>query len=127
MKFGGLNHLSANPRDMAGFVKTLQQIPFTAITGVNTLINGLLNTPGFDQIDFSSMHLSLGGGMAAQRAVAERWKQVTGVTLIEAYGLTAPSHPECMNPMGLSEFNGSIGPTPEEHTSELQYSKRISS
>src|SRR3546814_7446268 len=66
MKFGGLNHLSANPRDMAGFVKTLQQIPFTAITGVNTLFNGLLNTPGFDQIDFSSMHLSLGGGMAVR-------------------------------------------------------------
>src|SRR3546814_12027582 len=88
MRVGGLNHLIANPRDMAGFVKTLQQIPFTAITGVNTLFNGLLNTPGFDQVDFSRMHLSLGGGMAVQRAVAERWKQVTGVTLIEAYGLT---------------------------------------
>lgn len=109
MKFGGLNHLIANPRDMAGFVKTLQNTRFTAITGVNTLFNGLLNTPGFDQIDFSPMHLSLGGGMAVQRAVAERWKQVTGVTLIEAYGLTETSPAACMNPMGLAEFNGAIG------------------
>jgi long-chain acyl-CoA synthetase len=109
MKFGGVNHLIANPRDMAGFVKTLQNTRFTAITGVNTLFNGLLNTPGFDQIDFSSMHLSLGGGMAVQRAVAERWKKVTGVTLIEAYGLTETSPAACMNPMGLAEFNGAIG------------------
>jgi long-chain acyl-CoA synthetase len=109
MKFGGLNHLIANPRDMAGFVKTLQNTRFTAITGVNTLFNGLLNTPGFDQIDFSSMHLSLGGGMAVQRAVAERWKKVTGVTLIEAYGLTETSPAACMNPMGLTDFNGAIG------------------
>jgi long-chain acyl-CoA synthetase len=109
MKFGGLNHLIANPRDMAGFVKTLQNTRFTAITGVNTLFNGLLNTPGFDQIDFSPMHLSLGGGMAVQRAVAERWKKVTGVTLIEAYGLTETSPAACMNPMGLTDFNGAIG------------------
>ncbi|PIQ38425.1 MAG: long-chain-fatty-acid--CoA ligase [Lysobacterales bacterium CG17_big_fil_post_rev_8_21_14_2_50_64_11] len=109
MKFGGLNHLIANPRDMAGFVKTLQNTRFTAITGVNTLFNGLLNTPGFDKIDFSPMHLSLGGGMAVQRAVAERWKQVTGVTLIEAYGLTETSPAACMNPMGLADFNGAIG------------------
>ncbi|PKM01529.1 MAG: long-chain-fatty-acid--CoA ligase, partial [Gammaproteobacteria bacterium HGW-Gammaproteobacteria-6] len=109
MKFGGLNHLIANPRDMAGFVKTLQNTRFTAITGVNTLFNGLLNTPGFDQIDFSPLHLSLGGGMAVQRAVAERWKKVTGVTLIEAYGLTETSPAACMNPMGLADFNGAIG------------------
>jgi long-chain acyl-CoA synthetase len=91
MKFGGLNHLITNPRDMPGFVKTLSGIRFTAITGVNTLFNGLLNTPGFDKLDFSRMHLSLGGGMAVQRAVAERWKKVTGVTLVEAYGLTETS------------------------------------
>ena len=90
MKFGGLNYLITNPRDMAGFVAELKKIPFTAITGVNTLFNGLLNTKGFDEIDFSTMHLSLGGGMAVQRAVAERWKKVTGVTLVEAYGLPAP-------------------------------------
>ncbi|HET9047990.1 MAG TPA: AMP-binding protein [Chiayiivirga sp.] len=109
MKFGGLNHLITNPRDMAGFVKTLAGIPFTAITGVNTLFNGLLNTPGFDRIDFSHLHLTLGGGMAVQRAVAERWKQVTGVTLVEAYGLTETSPAACINPMNLAEYNGAIG------------------
>lgn len=109
MKFGGLNYLITNPRDMAGFVKELGKVRFTAITGVNTLFNGLLNTPGFDAIDFSSLHLALGGGMAVQRAVAERWKKVTGVTLIEAYGLTETSPAACMNPLDLSEYNGSIG------------------
>ena len=109
MKFGGLNHLITNPRDMKGFVAELRKIPFTAITGVNTLFNGLLNTPGFSEIDFSKMHLSLGGGMAVQRAVADRWKKVTGVTLIEAYGLTETSPAACMNPMDLADYNGSIG------------------
>jgi long-chain acyl-CoA synthetase len=109
MKFGGLNHLITNPRDMPGFVAELRKIPFTAITGVNTLFNGLLNTPGFDQVDFSHMHLSLGGGMAVQRAVAERWKKVTGITLVEAYGLTETSPAACMNPMDLGDFNGAIG------------------
>ena len=109
MKFGGLNHLITNPRDMPGFVKELKKVPFTAITGVNTLFNGLLNTPGFDQVDFSHLHLTLGGGMAVQRSVAERWKKVTGVTLVEAYGLTETSPAACINPMDLAEYNGSIG------------------
>jgi long-chain acyl-CoA synthetase len=109
MKFGGLNHLITNPRDMPGFVKTLSGIRFTAITGVNTLFNGLLNTPGFDKLDFSRLHLALGGGMAVQRAVAERWKKVTGVTLVEAYGLTETSPAACMNPLDLPEYNGAIG------------------
>jgi len=109
MKFGAKNILITNPRDMPGFVKELKKEPFTAITGVNTLFNGLLNTPGFDQIDFSSLHTTLGGGMAVQRAVAERWKQVTGVTLIEAYGLTETSPAACINPMDLAEYNGAIG------------------
>lgn len=109
MKFGGLNHLITNPRDMPGFVKTLSKIPFTAITGVNTLFNGLLNTPGFKDLDFSHLHLSLGGGMAVQRAVADRWKEVTGITLVEAYGLTETSPAACMNPLDLKEFNGAIG------------------
>jgi long-chain acyl-CoA synthetase len=109
MKFGGLNYLITNPRDMKGFVAELKKIPFTAITGVNTLFNGLLNTPGFDEVDFSHMHLSLGGGMAVQRAVAERWKKVTGVTLVEAYGLTETSPAACMNPMDLADYNGAIG------------------
>ncbi|MGQ0801828.1 MAG: AMP-binding protein [Pseudomarimonas sp.] len=109
IKFGGTNHLITNPRDMPGFVKDLGRIPFTAITGVNTLFNGLLNTPGFDKLDFSTLRLSLGGGMAVQRAVAERWKKVTGSTLVEAYGLTETSPACCMNPMDLSGYNGSIG------------------
>ena len=109
MKFGGLNYLITNPRDMHGFVKELKKVPFTAITGVNTLFNGLLNTPGFSDIDFSRLHLTLGGGMAVQRAVAERWKKVTGVTLVEAYGLTETSPAACINPMDLAEYNGSIG------------------
>ena len=109
MKIGALNYLITNPRDMPGFVKELSKVPFTAITGVNTLFNGLLNTPGFDKIDFSHLRLTLGGGMAVQRAVAERWKQVTGVPLIEAYGLTETSPAACINPMDLADYNGSIG------------------
>ena len=109
MKFGGLNVLVTNPRDMKGFVKTLATSKFTAITGVNTLFNSLLNEPGFGDIDFSSVHLALGGGMAVQRAVAERWKAVTGVTLVEAYGLTETSPACCMNPLDLPAYNGAIG------------------
>ena len=109
MKLGGLNYLITNPRDMRGFVKELSKIPFTAITGVNTLFNGLLNTPGFDKVDFSHLRLTLGGGMAVQRAVAERWKQVTGCTLVEAYGLTETSPAVCINPMDIAGYNGSIG------------------
>ncbi|AKS41951.1 AMP-binding protein [Wenzhouxiangella marina] len=109
LKFGGRNLLITNPRDMAGFVKELGSIRFTAITGVNTLFNGLLNTPGFADLDFSSLRLTLGGGMAVQRAVAERWKKTTGVPLIEAYGLTETSPAACINPMDLKDYNGAIG------------------
>ncbi len=109
MKFGAKNILITNPRDMPGFVKELKREPFTAITGVNTLFNGLLNTPGFDEVDFSALHTTLGGGMAVQRSVAERWKKVTGVTLVEAYGLTETSPAACINPMNLAEYNGAIG------------------
>ncbi len=109
MKFGGLNYLITNPRDMAGFVKELKTSGFTSITGVNTLFNGLLNTPGFDKVDFSHLHLTLGGGTAVQRTVAERWKKLTGSTLVEAYGLTETSPACCMNPLDLADYNGSIG------------------
>jgi long-chain acyl-CoA synthetase len=109
MKLGAHNHMITNPRDMPGFVKQLSEIPFTAITGVNTLFNGLLNTPGFDQINFSHLRMTLGGGMAVQRAVAERWKQVTGCTLVEAYGLTETSPAACMNPMDIQDYTGAIG------------------
>ncbi|HKL52828.1 MAG TPA: AMP-binding protein [Wenzhouxiangellaceae bacterium] len=109
IKFGGRNLLITNPRDMNGFVKTLKGSPFTAITGVNTLFNGLLNTPGFDEVDFSKLRFTLGGGMAVQRAVAERWKEVTSVPLIEAYGLTETSPAACINPMDMEDYNGAIG------------------
>lgn len=109
MRLGGLNWLITNPRDMPGFVKELKKSRFTALTGVNTLFNGLLNTPGFSEVDFSRLHLTLGGGMAVQRAVAERWKKVTGCTLAEAYGLTETSPAACINPLDLKEYNGSIG------------------
>jgi long-chain acyl-CoA synthetase len=109
IRLGGLNHLITNPRDMPGFVRELKTSGFTCITGVNTLFNGLLNTPGFEQLDFSKLHMALGGGMAVQRAVAERWKKVTGCPLIEAYGLTETSPAACMNPLDLKEYNGSIG------------------
>ena len=94
---------------MKGFVKELSKYKFTAFTGVNTLFNGLLNTPGFDKIDFSSLAITLGGGMAVQQSVAEEWKQVTGCPLIEAYGLTETSPAACINPITMKDFNGAIG------------------
>jgi len=109
MKKGALNYLITNPRDMPGFVKELASVKFTVITGVNTLFNGLLNTPGFKDIDFSALKLSLGGGMAVQEAVAVRWRRVTQSPLLEAYGLTETSPAVCMNPMNMIDFNGSIG------------------
>ncbi len=109
MKIGGLIYLITNPRDFKGFVHELKHVRFTAITGVNTLFNALLNTPGFADVDFSSLNISLGGGMAVQRNVAERWKKVTGSTLVEAYGLTETSPGVCINPIDLEEYNGSIG------------------
>lgn len=109
MSLGGHNVLITNPKDMKAFVKELSETRFTMLTGVNTLFNGLLHTPGFSELDFSELKGTLGGGMAVQRAVAERWKQVTGGALIEAYGLTETSPAACMNPLDTQEFSGSIG------------------
>ena len=109
MSLGCQNLLITNPRDMKSFVKELAQYPFTAITGVNTLFNALLHTEGFSELDFSHLNLTLGGGMAVQKAVAHEWKRVTGVTLVEAYGLTETSPAACINPMNLKEYNGCIG------------------
>ena len=109
MRLGAHNVLIANPRDFPGFVKELSKYRFTFFSGVNTLFNALLHTPGFDQVDFSALKVSLGGGMAVQRAVAERWKQVTGGTLTQAWGLTETSPAACINRFDAPEFNGSIG------------------
>ena len=106
---GALNVLITNPRDIPGFVKELKKWDFTAFTGVNTLFNGLLNNPDFKDCGFDSLKLTLGGGMAVQKAVAEKWKQVTNTPLIEAYGLTETSPAACINPMDLADYNGSIG------------------
>ncbi len=106
---GGSNLLITNPRDMPGFVKELGKYKFTAVTGVNTLFNGLLNTPGFEQLDFTHLKVSLGGGMAVQRAVAERWQEVTGTRLLEGYGLTECSPLVTISPYNQTAFNGSIG------------------
>jgi long-chain acyl-CoA synthetase len=106
---GGLNVLITNPRDVPSFIKELKKWRFTTITGVNSLFNLLLNHSDFSSVDFSSLRLALGGGMAVQRPVAERWKKTTGVALIEAYGLTETSPAACINPLTNKEFNGFIG------------------
>jgi len=118
LKIGGKNVLIVNPRDMPGFVKELAKHKYTTITGVNTLFNGLMHTPGFDKLDFSALRISNGGGMAVQKAVAERWKAITGVTLTEGYGLTETSPVATTNPPDLKEYNGSIGlPVPSTEIS----------
>ena len=109
MSLGGENVLIPNPRDIPGFVKEMRKHRFTAFTGVNTLFNALLNNADFAKLDFSSLRLTLGGGMAVQEAVALRWKEVTGSPLIEAYGLTETSPAATINPLDLPAYNGSIG------------------
>lgn len=117
MKVGGHCLLITDPRDMKGFVKVLSNVPFTALTGVNTLFNGLLNTPGIEKVDFSHVKLVLGGGAAIEPAVAQEWKKVTGTRLSEAYGLTECSPAVCINPLH-EEYNGSIGlPVPATEVS----------
>lgn len=109
LKIGATNVLITNPRDIPGFVKELAQYKFTVITGVNTLFNALLNNPDFAKLDFSALRAALGGGMAVQKSVAQKWRQVTGKPLIEAYGLTETSPAATINPLDLGEFNGAIG------------------
>lgn len=117
---GALNVLITNPRDIPGFVKELSKWKFSAITGVNTLFNALVNNEEFAKIDFSKLKVALGGGMAVQRAVAEKWKTITKVPLIEAYGLTETSPAACINPMNLKDYNGFIGlPLPSTEVSIL--------
>jgi long-chain acyl-CoA synthetase len=108
LRLGARNILITNPRDFPAFVKELKKYKFFFISGVNTLFNALLHTPGFESLDFGALRVSLGGGMAVQAVVAARWKKVTGNVLTQAWGLTETSPAACINPMGL-DFNGSIG------------------
>ena len=109
LKDGGCNLLIPNPRDIPGFIKELQAHKFTAISGLNTLYNALLNHPDFGKIDFSSLRLASAGGMAMQRTVAERWHKATGVPILEGYGLTETSPVATTNPINITEFTGTIG------------------
>jgi long-chain acyl-CoA synthetase len=109
MALGGKNLLITNPRDMPGFVKELRKHRFNCITGVNTLYAGLLNAPGFADLDFSSLRLSVGGGMAVQEAVSKRWQKVTGKPIVQGYGLTETSPVATSNLLDVTEFTGSIG------------------
>lgn len=106
---GSRNVLITNPRDMKSFIRDLQTFPFSVITGVNTLFNGLLHAPGFKQLDFSHLKICVAGGMAAQKAVAEQWQKTTGAVLIQGYGLTETSPLACVNPLNAKDFSGSIG------------------
>jgi long-chain acyl-CoA synthetase len=108
MKWGSLSVLITNPRDLPALVKEMGNWKFTTMTGVNTLFNGLLNTPGFAQLDFSTLKVVVGGGAAVQKPVAERWQQVTGHCLTEAYGLTETSPGVCCVPLGAA-WDGTIG------------------
>jgi long-chain acyl-CoA synthetase len=109
LMIGASNLMIANPRDIPALVKALRGAPFTAIPGVNTLFNALLNNKDFANLDFSRLHLAIAGGMAVQRAVAERWQTVTGKPLIEAYGLTETSPAAIANPLTVDRFTGAIG------------------
>jgi long-chain acyl-CoA synthetase len=109
LKVGAQSVLIPNPRDMPGFVEELTKYKFSVFTGVNTLFNGLLNTPGFDEVDFSSLKMCVGGGMAVQKAIADKWQKVTGSPLAEGYGLSETSPVLSCNPIDGTEQIGTIG------------------
>lgn len=118
MKMGASNLLILNPRDIPGLIKEMRKVPFSAFTGVNTLFNALLNHPDFARLDFSRLRLTMGGGMAVQRSVADRWQAVTGRSLAQAYGLTETSPAVTINPLNVKVFTGSIGlPVPSTELS----------
>ncbi|MDR3434460.1 MAG: long-chain-fatty-acid--CoA ligase FadD [Rouxiella aceris] len=109
IELGGRSLLITNPRDIPGFVKELARYPFTAISGVNTLFNAMLNNADFHKLDFSTLRLSVGGGMSVQKSVADKWEQLTGKHLLEGYGLTECSPLVAGNPYDLKHYSGSIG------------------
>jgi long-chain acyl-CoA synthetase len=109
MKDGGANILIPNPRDIPAFIKELQRHKFTAISGLNTLYNALLNHPEFAKVDFKSLKLASAGGMAMQGAVADRWQKTTGVPILEGYGLTETSPTATTNPYNITAYTGTIG------------------
>jgi len=109
LMIGARNLLIANPRDITGFIKEWRKYPVSVVTGVNTLFNALLNHPDFARVDFSTLRITLGGGMAVQTPVAQRWKALTQVPMLQAYGLTECSPAVTIDPLDLAEFNGSIG------------------
>ncbi len=118
LRVGGKNILITNPRDMPGFVRELAASKLTAFTGVNTLFNGLLNTPGFEQVDFKALKFSVGGGAAVQQAVAEKWQKITGQGLTEGYGLSETSPGVSFSPLDKPQWNGTIGiPLPSTYVS----------
>jgi long-chain acyl-CoA synthetase len=118
MKSGGRNHLIANPRDIPNFIKDVKDLRFTAMTAVNTLYNALLNNPAITEVDTSRLKLCMGGGMAVQRPVAERWKKVMGRPIVEGYGLTETAPVACVNRLDVQEFTGKIGlPVPSTEVS----------
>ncbi len=109
VELGGHNLLITDPRDIRGLIKLLAKTRFAFMTAVNTLFNALLNAPGFAELDFSALRVSMGGGMAVQREVATRWQKVTGVPIAQGYGLTEASPIVSANPLDLKSFNGSVG------------------
>ncbi|MEI7377598.1 long-chain-fatty-acid--CoA ligase FadD [Dickeya chrysanthemi] len=109
VELGGKNLLITNPRDIPGMIKELSHYPFTAITGVNTLFNALLNNDAFSRLDFSTLRLSVGGGASVQQVVAERWEKLTGIHLLEGYGLTESAPLVAGNPYDLQHYSGNIG------------------
>jgi long-chain acyl-CoA synthetase len=109
LKAGATNILITNPRDLSGFIKTIKNAKFTAITGVNTLFNALLNHPDITNVDFSHVRLVLSGGMPLQKSVADAWYAQTNTHALEAYGLTETSPAATINPLNLTTYNGSIG------------------
>jgi long-chain acyl-CoA synthetase len=108
-KYGALNVLIANPRDIPGFVKELNKWEFTLVSGVNTLFNALMNHEDFEKIDFSHLKLSVAGAMTLQKAVCERWRKLTGTTIVEGYGLTESSPVVSCNPVDGNDIVGTIG------------------